>query len=141
MRKATWVVLRYDMCLLHTSAGQSAPPPRVNVLHRARTQHLTLGCACSRQTKLLAHGYPSAIWGGRNPVLFIGLRLGERLPEIDMRPAPCACPPAPAMASQRHGALQPGAVMDAAAPIRRHRWLRSRPQRRLQATEIAAISS
>jgi hypothetical protein len=55
----------------------SRPPMRgrreSELLHHARTQHLLRGRACSRQTKLLAHGYPSAIWGGRCSASFIGL--------------------------------------------------------------------
>lgn len=61
-------------------------------LHRARMQHLLRGCACSRQTKSLAHGCPSAIWGRRSMAPFIGRCVAERLPEIDMRPHPLPAP-------------------------------------------------
>lgn len=57
------------------------------------TQRLLPGCACRRQTKQLAHGYPSAIWGGRSSAYTIGHPVVKRLPEIDMQPAcPCQCP-------------------------------------------------
>ena len=59
------------------------------------TQRLLPGRACRRQTKLLAHGYPSAIWGGRSFANTIGHLAAEHLPEIGMQPAcPCQCSPA-----------------------------------------------
>jgi hypothetical protein len=34
-------------------------PHESKLIHYVRTQHFLLGCACSRQTTLLAHGYPA----------------------------------------------------------------------------------
>lgn len=50
-------------------------------------QHLLLGRACSRQTTALAHGYPSAIWGGRWAAAAIG-SAPRRAPS---RNRPCDC--------------------------------------------------
>lgn len=58
--------------------------PESESVHHTRTQHLLLGCACSRQTTRLAHGCPSAIWGGRCADASSGFDLADRLPEIDM---------------------------------------------------------
>lgn len=76
-------------------------------LHTARTQHLLRGRACSRQTKLLAHGCPSAIWGSaqqRRP-------LASLQPSVFQKstcggPEPCKHPPVTGRASPRHGPLQ-----------------------------------
>ncbi|KAF2848125.1 hypothetical protein T440DRAFT_481196 [Plenodomus tracheiphilus IPT5] len=104
--------------------AQSAARPRAKGPHGARTQHLWLGCACSRQTKLLAHGRPSAIWGGRCPPPAIGRPPAERFPEIDMRPAPAK---GRQQRAAREGHDRGGGLCS--TPTHWHRWLRSHTQR------------
>ena len=119
------VLLRYDMLFTTGHGRPISAPGSSELLHRTRTQHLLLGRACSRQTKLLAHGYPSAIWGGHGSAALIGLSLTDRLPEIDIRPAsPCSLPACNGD-SPRQGALQHGRSSG-----HLHRWLRSHSQRR-----------
>jgi hypothetical protein len=80
------VLLRYDMLPQFTLCEPITPNHESEGLHRVRARHLLRGRACSRQTKLLAHGCPSAIWGGPCIASVIGLFVAERLPEIGMRP-------------------------------------------------------
>jgi hypothetical protein len=63
--------------------GQSILAVKLQYSTTPATQRLLPGCACRRQTKLLAHGYASAIWGGRSSADTIGYLAAERLPEID----------------------------------------------------------
>ena len=65
------------------------------------TQRLLHGCACRRQTKLLAHGYQSAIWGGRSSADTIGHLADECLPEIELQLA-CPCQRPSAMGTAKH---------------------------------------
>jgi hypothetical protein len=72
-----------------------APLGGLSGLARAVTGSTTAGpitSSCSRQTKLLAHGTPSAIWGGRRAAPAIGHRAAERLPEIDVQQRPLPAP-------------------------------------------------
>jgi hypothetical protein len=83
-----WSLLRYDILGGAASARPITGWHQSELLHCVRTQHLPLGRACGRQTKLLAHGYPSAIWGGLCSTALIGFRAAECLPEVDLPPAP-----------------------------------------------------
>jgi hypothetical protein len=55
------------------------------LVHHTRTQHLLHGCACSRQTTLLAHGIQARSGVGAAPMPSLALPLAERLPESDMQ--------------------------------------------------------
>jgi hypothetical protein len=57
------MLLRYDISSLHRSTTQSRPCTKVN----GSTQYLLLGCVCSRQTTLLAHGNPARSGVGAAP--------------------------------------------------------------------------